>query len=45
VAALFDGVTLAWLADPEGSRPDEVFQLLSALLNSAAEPTSSPRAE
>lgn len=36
VAALFDGMTLAWLADPEGSRPDEVFQLLSALLDNSA---------
>jgi AcrR family transcriptional regulator len=32
VTALFDGLTLAWLADPEGTRPDEVFQLLEALL-------------
>jgi len=44
VAALFDGMTLAWLADPEGSRPDEVFQLLSALLESAAR-SSGPSTE
>jgi AcrR family transcriptional regulator len=45
VAALFDGLTLAWLADPEKTRPDEVFQLLSALLNSAAETSSDPQGQ
>lgn len=35
VAVVFDGVTLAWLADPEGSRPDEVFRLLSYVLEHA----------
>ena len=32
VAALFDGVNLAWLADPDGTRPDEIFALASTLL-------------
>lgn len=31
-AALFDGLTLAWLADPEGTKPDAVFALVSELL-------------
>jgi AcrR family transcriptional regulator len=31
VTALFDGLTLAWLADPEGTNPDEVFRLLETL--------------
>src|SRR6478672_11527348 len=32
VAALFDGVNLAWLADPEGTQPDEIFAFASTLL-------------
>lgn len=36
VAVLFDGVTLAWLADPEGTRPDEIFAFVSELLTRAA---------
>ena len=32
VVALFDGVNLAWLADPDGTRPDEIFALASTLL-------------
>ncbi len=36
VAVLFDGMTLAWLADPEGSNPDQVFQLLAWLLDDRA---------
>ena len=31
VTALFDGLTLAWLADPDGTKPDAVFKLLEAL--------------
>lgn len=31
VTALFDGLTLAWLADPEGTKPDAVLTLLEAL--------------
>jgi AcrR family transcriptional regulator len=31
VTALFDGLILAWMADPEGTRPDAVFTLLEAL--------------
>jgi AcrR family transcriptional regulator len=31
VTALFDGLTLAWLADPEGTKPDAVFKLLETL--------------
>jgi hypothetical protein len=29
---LFDGVNLAWLADPEGTQPDEIFAFASTLL-------------
>ena len=32
VAALFDGVNLAWLADPDGTQPDEIFAFASKLL-------------
>ena len=32
VAALFDGTVLAWLADPEGTKPDEIFALAAELL-------------
>jgi AcrR family transcriptional regulator len=31
-AAMFDGLALAWLVDPEAARPDEVFQLVAALM-------------
>ena len=36
IAYLFDGATLAWLADPEGAEQDSVFVLLSHLLNHSA---------
>ena len=42
VAVLFDGAVLAWLADPEGTRPDEIFTLAAGLLARAAQPA--PRA-
>lgn len=32
VAVTFDGLCLAWLADPEGSRPTEVLDLLAELI-------------
>ena len=32
VAALFDGVNLAWLADPDGTQPDQIFAFASQLL-------------
>jgi AcrR family transcriptional regulator len=32
VAVTFDGMTLAWLADPEGASPETVFGLLAELL-------------
>ena len=32
VAALFDGVNLAWLADPDGTQPEEIFALASRML-------------
>ena len=31
VTALFDGLTLAWMADPDGTKPDAVFERLEAL--------------
>jgi AcrR family transcriptional regulator len=34
IAVLFDGMVLAWLADPEGSDPDEVFTLIETLISS-----------
>jgi hypothetical protein len=36
---LFDGAVLAWLADPEGTKPDEIFALAAELL---ARTASSP---
>ena len=32
IAVLFDGLTLAWLADPDRTDPDEMFTLIDALL-------------
>lgn len=32
VVALFDGINLAWLADPDGTQPDEIFAFVSQLL-------------
>jgi AcrR family transcriptional regulator len=37
VAAVFDGLTLAWLADPEGTPVDEVLELLAALLEASGD--------
>jgi DNA-binding transcriptional regulator YbjK len=42
VAVLFDGAVLAWLADPEGTRPDEIFALAADLLARAASPSPGP---
>ncbi|MER7183943.1 TetR/AcrR family transcriptional regulator [Streptomyces hyaluromycini] len=44
LAIVLDGAVLAWLADPEGSNPEQVFTVLDALLARAvpalrAEPT------
>ncbi len=38
VATLFDGVNLAWLADPEGTKPDEIFAFVGALLAQYQQP-------
>lgn len=32
IAVLFDGLTLAWLADPDRTDPDEMFTLIDALV-------------
>jgi hypothetical protein len=32
VTAFFDGLTPAWTADPDGTKPDAVFKLLEALI-------------
>jgi len=34
ISVLFDGMVLAWLADPDGSDPDEVFTLIDTLISS-----------
>ena len=47
VTALFDGLTLAWMADPDGTKPDAVFKLLEALFvpfHPAAMTSDPPRA-
>jgi AcrR family transcriptional regulator len=47
VTALFDGLTLAWMADPDGTKPDAVFELLEALFvpfHPAATRSDPPRA-
>jgi AcrR family transcriptional regulator len=36
MAVLFDGVVLAWLADPDGTNPDELFRLIDALVETSA---------
>jgi AcrR family transcriptional regulator len=33
IAVLFDGLVLAWLADPDGTDPDEMFTLIDALVD------------
>src|SRR5215469_11342130 len=33
IAILFDGLALAWLADPDGTDPDEMFTLIDALVD------------
>ncbi len=40
IAVLFDGITLAWLADPAGTNPDELFTLIADLIE--ARVTRSP---
>jgi AcrR family transcriptional regulator len=35
-SVVFDGMSIAWLADPDGWNPDDVFVLLSHLLSTAA---------
>jgi AcrR family transcriptional regulator len=42
LAVVFDGMILAWLADPEGSNPQQVFALLDSLLTRAV---AAPEAE
>ena len=37
LAALYDGLVLAWLADPDGTDPDAVFGLLSRMLTAVGE--------
>ena len=47
VTAFFDGLTLAWMADPDGTKPDAVFELLEALFvpfHPAATRSDPPRA-
>lgn len=36
ISTVFDGVTLAWLADPVGADPEGAFMLLAHLLDKAA---------
>ena len=45
VAALFDGTVLAWLADPEGTKPDEIFALAAELLGRGTRPAPAPPGE
>jgi hypothetical protein len=33
LGVLFNGLTLAWLADPDGTDPDELFTLIDALVD------------
>jgi hypothetical protein len=35
IAVLFDGITLAWLADPDDTKPDELFVLIDTLVEAA----------
>ena len=37
LAALYDGLVLAWLADPEGTDPAAVLALLSRMLTAVGE--------
>jgi hypothetical protein len=38
IAVLFDGITLAWLADLEGTNPDELFTLIADLMEARVSP-------
>lgn len=40
VCVTFDGLCLAWLADPDGSHPTEVLNVLAELVTSALAPDS-----
>jgi hypothetical protein len=42
LAVLFDGISLAWLADPEGTNPDELFTLIVDLIEARLPPAPSP---
>lgn len=42
IATLFDGMALAWLADPEGVDPEAVFGLLEYLIVAAAGSSAAP---
>jgi AcrR family transcriptional regulator len=43
VAVTFDGMILAWLADPAGSNPEAVFRLLAELLEARLAPSELSR--
>jgi AcrR family transcriptional regulator len=38
ITAVFDGMSIAWLANPESAQPDDVFQVLAALIDGARDP-------
>jgi AcrR family transcriptional regulator len=42
VSALFDGVNLAWLADPDGISPQEIFDFVGAVLARYAQVSKIP---
>jgi hypothetical protein len=44
IAVLFDGLELAWLADPERTDPDEMFTLIDALVERHTTPLDAPAA-
>jgi AcrR family transcriptional regulator len=45
IAVLFDGISLAWLADPEGTNPDELFTLIADLIEARVSRAPSPGRE
>ena len=42
VSALFDGVNLAWLADPDGTNPQEIFDFVGNMLARYAQDSQIP---
>ena len=45
IAVLFNGIILDWLADPDGTDPDELFTLIDALVDRHTTRLDAPAAQ